>query len=151
VLLYLVPASLWWLLAGSDPASWVIGVPAVLAAGWSAARLGSSGESSLSVAGLMRFLPFFLWESLRGGTDVMLRTLAPRVRIAPGIAEYRTTLRSEDARIFFTNCLCLLPGTLAVDLCADRIDLHVLDAREDPGPELRRLEQAVARAFSESI
>jgi len=150
-LLFLAPAGLWWLLAGADPASWVIGIPAILAAGWSAARLRASSGSSLSVAGLLLFLPYFFWESLRGGTDVMLRTLAPRVRIAPDTAEYRMTLRSREARVFFANCLCLLPGTLAADLRGERIDLHLLDAREDSSRELRRLERAVARVYSESI
>ena len=144
-------AGLWWLLTGGDSASWLVGLPAVAAAAWAAGRLQSAGGPPVSLPGLLLFLPFFLWESLRGGIDVMLRTLAPRMRIHPGTAEYRTGLRREDARVFFANCLCLLPGTLAADLSGDRITVHLLDARVDPGEDLKRLERAVARVYPQSL
>jgi multicomponent Na+:H+ antiporter subunit E len=140
-------AGLWWLLSDGDPASWIIGLPAVAAAGWSAHRLRSGGASTISASGLLRFLPFFLWESLRGGIDVALRTLAPRMRIHPGFTVYRTRLRRRDARVLFANCVSLLPGTLAADVDGDRLDVHLLDAGSDPAEELRRLELAVARVY----
>lgn len=143
-------AGLWWLLSDGDPASWVIGLPAVVAAGWSAQRLTSGHNGAVSVAGLLRFVPFFIWESLRGGIDVALRTLAPRMRIRPGLATYRTALRRQDARVFFANCVCLLPGTLAADLNGDRLDIHMLDAASDPVGELRRLELPVARVYPDT-
>jgi len=142
-------AGVWWLLSDGDPASWAIGLPAVAAAGWSARRLGSRGDGAVSVLGLLRFLPLFLWESLRGGTDVALRTLAPRMRIHPGLALYRTRLQRQDARVFFTNCVCLLPGTLAANLEGDRLDIHLLDVDSDPTDELGHLERAVSRVFPE--
>jgi multicomponent Na+:H+ antiporter subunit E len=140
-------AGLWWLLADGDPASWVVGLPAVAAALWASRRLRPPRAGVLSVPGLLRLLPLFLWESLRGGVDVTRRSLAPRMRIRPGLAEYRIGLQREDARVFFTNCVSLLPGTLAADLDGDRLDLHLLDTGADLEPELRRLEQAVARVY----
>ena len=139
-------AGLWWLLSGNDPASWVIGLPTVAAAGWSARRLGGVAAGSVSVPGLLRFIPFFLWESMRGGVDVALRTLTPRMRIKPGFLEFRTELQRRDARVFFVNCMCLLPGTLAADLQGDRLDVHFLDVAMS-ADELRRLERAIARVF----
>jgi hypothetical protein len=41
----------------------------------------------------------------------------------------------------------LLPGTLAADFDGDHVDLHMLDSRVDPKPELLRLEQAIAGSF----
>ena len=143
-------AGLWWLLSEGDPASWVIGLPPVAAAGWSVGWLGQGGGGAVSFTGLLRFVPYFLWESLRGGIDVALRTLAPRMRIHPGLAVYRTELRREDARMFFVNCVSLLPGTLAADLNGERLDLHLLDTRSNPEAELRRLELAVARVYLDS-
>ena len=142
-------AGLWWLLTDGSPASWVIGLPAVGAAVWAGRRLGGADGAGLSLIGLSRFLPFFLWESLRGGVQVASRTLAPRLRIAPGFSVYRVRLRRSQARVFFANCVCLLPGTLAVDLDADRLELHLLDSESDPIAELRRLERAVARVYRE--
>jgi hypothetical protein len=40
-----------------------------------------------------------------------------------------------------------LPGTLAADLDGDRAELHLLDASQNPEPDLRRLEQAIGRLF----
>ncbi len=142
--------ALWWLLSDGDPGSWVIGLPAVAAAGWSAWRLGLGSTGAISVPGLLRFMPIFLWESVRGGIDVALRTLAPRMRILPGLAAYRTELRRQDARVFFANCVCLLPGTLAADLHGDRLDIHLLNAGLDASEDLRRLERAVARVYPET-
>ncbi|MGD2074990.1 MAG: Na+/H+ antiporter subunit E [Gammaproteobacteria bacterium] len=140
-------AGLWWLLTDGDTASWVVGLPAVAAALWAARRLRAPGAGALSVPSLLRLVPLFLWESLRGGVDVAQRTLSPRLRVRPGLAVYRIGLQREDARVFFTNCVSLLPGTLAADLDGDRLDLHLLDSGSDPEAELRRLEQAVARVY----
>ena len=46
-----------------------------------------------------------------------------------------------------TNCISLLPGTLAARLDGDRVELHLLDESVDPEPGLLRLEQAIARMF----
>lgn len=139
---------LWLLLTDGDPASWVIGVPAIAAATWTVMRLNAVNEGGMSVSGLLLFVPFFLWESLRGGTDVALRTLAPRMRIRPGFAVYQTRLQRLDARVLFANCVSLLPGSLAADLRGHRLDVHVLDVRADPTTQLGRLERAVERIFS---
>ena len=139
--------ALWWLLTGGAAGSWLLGVPVVAAATWSARRLRPAGTGSLSLAGILRFVPFFLAESVRGGVDVALRTLAPQMRISPGFIDYRIGLARRDARVFFTTCVCLLPGTLAVEQQEDRLRLHLLDAAHDATNELRRLEQAVARIY----
>jgi len=65
-------AGVWWLLSGGEPASWMIGLPTVIATGWAVRRLGPAQAGALWVRGLLRFIPFFLWESLRGGVDVAL-------------------------------------------------------------------------------
>jgi multicomponent Na+:H+ antiporter subunit E len=150
ILSFLAFASLWWLLSGGAPGSWLIGIPAVLAAGWVARRLGIGERWTISTPGVLRFLPLFLWESLRGGIDVARRTLAPRLRIQPGFIVYRTCLQRPRARVFFANCVCLLPGTLAADLQDDRLRVHMLDAGLDPQVELQRLERAVALIYRQS-
>ncbi|MCB1850067.1 MAG: Na+/H+ antiporter subunit E [Gammaproteobacteria bacterium] len=142
-------AALWWLLTGGESNSWAVGAPAVAAAVWAARSLRQDSHSAISVAGLLRFLPFFVWESLRGGIDIARRTLAPQLRVRPGFISYRTLLSQRSARIFFANCMCLLPGTLAADLQGDRIDVHLLDSEVDFYADLARLEHAVAAIFRE--
>lgn len=147
VIVTLLLAGVWWLITQGSPASWLIGLPAVAAATWASRRLGRSSKLSISALGMVRFLPFFLWESLRGGTDVALRTLAPCMRIQTGFIRYRTHMNNPASLTFFANCVSLLPGTLAADLQDDWLEVHVLNTRSDHQAELKRLECAVARVF----
>jgi multicomponent Na+:H+ antiporter subunit E len=148
----LIPlAALWWVIAGGSPASWIVGGPAVVAAAWAVGRLGTGAGIHLSLVGLLRFLPFFTWESLRAGVDVALRTLAPRLRVEPGFLRYQTRLCDPAARVFLANCVSLLPGTLAAELEGDWLTIHALSTEADNDAELRRLERAVARLFSEDL
>jgi len=144
-------AALWWIIAGGVPGSWGIGVPAVLAGAWAVARLGTGAKVRLSMAGWLRFLPFFLWESLRGGVDVARRTLGRRVRVNPGFLRYQTRLVDPAARVFLTNCVSLVPGTLAAELEGAWLTVHALSTETDSEAELRRLERAVARLFCEHL
>ena len=140
-------AALWWLLSNGAPGAWVVGAPVVLAASWSAWRLRTGQNMTMSLAGLLRLIPLFLWESLRGGIDVAGRTLAPRVRVRPGFTDYHTALRQPAARVFFANCVCLLPGTLTADLRGEHLHVHLLDSGVDAAAEMQRLERAVARVY----
>ena len=143
--------AVWWVLAGGAASSWIIGVPAVLASAWAARRLGTGWGIRVSFVGLLRFIPFFAWESLRGGVDVALRTLGPCLRVRPGFAHYQMRLANPSARVFFANCASLLPGTLAAELEGDWLTVHALSTEADGDRDLRRLERAVARLFSEDL
>jgi multicomponent Na+:H+ antiporter subunit E len=146
-----VLAALWWVVSGGAAASWVIGLPAVAAATWSFAAIRSRPGMSVSLVGLMRFVPFFLVESLRGGLDVAWRTLSPRLDIDPGFSRYRVRLASPWARVFFANCASLLPGTLTADFSGDELELHMLRQAPEVEEEIRRLERAVAGLFGEDL
>ncbi len=117
---------------------------------WASRRLSKNSGTRISLIGLIRFVPYFLWESLRGGTDVALRTLAPRVRVRPGFCRYRTGLHASSARTFFAYCVSLLPGTLAADLRDEWLEIHVLDTESNFLSELARLERVVAGVFVET-
>lgn len=145
-------AGLWLTLAGpDDPASWVIGAPAVIAAVWARQRLASAPGRGLSLLGALRFLPVFLIESFKGGLDVARRVLGTRLRVEPGLLTYRLSLDSRAARVFFVDLVSLLPGTLSADLQGDTLVVHALDCRVDAAPELLRLERHVARVFRERL
>ena len=140
-------AGLWWLIADGHPEAWLVGVPAVALAALASARLSGGARQRFSLAGWPGFIALFLHESLAGGLDVARRTLGRRLHIQPGFGSYRTRLQDPRARILLTNCISLLPGTLAADLDGDRIELHLLDSRDNPDPQLQRLEQAIAGLF----
>lgn len=140
-------AGLWWLITQGRTDAWLVGVPAVTLAVFASVRLSSHALPRLSVLGLLSFLGLFLRESVSGGIDVARRTLAPKLRIEPGFRNYRLRIRDQRARVLLINCIGLLPGTLAADCEGDHAELHLLDASENPDPQLLRLEQSIARLY----
>ena len=137
------------MLSGGATGSWIIGVPAVLAATWASGRLAPRSTPGLSAGGAVRFAALFLRESIRGGIDVAARTLGPRLRVHAGFSSFDLSLRGERPRLFLTACVSLLPGTLATSLEGDRLRIHLIDDRVDPREDLVRLERAVAALFGQ--
>lgn len=143
-------AVVWLILAGGAAESWIFGVPAILVATWASLALRPVPGPWLRWRGLARFIPFFLWGSLRGGLDVALRVMGPRLRIDPGFHRFRLRLRGRAARVVFLDTLSLLPGTLSAELTEeDALLVHVIDRQVDLGPRLLELEQRVGALFGE--
>jgi multicomponent Na+:H+ antiporter subunit E len=148
----LVFSALWVVLSGyEDPSSWIIGLPAVVAATWAHSRLSSRHRRRLSVMGIVALLPFFLWKSFRGGFDVTRRVVGRRLDVEPGIFEYQLRLTAPSGRILYVSLISLLPGTLSADWQGNRMRIHTLDLRVDAAAELDRLERLVASCFGESL
>ncbi|MFO7576367.1 MAG: Na+/H+ antiporter subunit E [Pelovirga sp.] len=136
---------LWWILTGGGPSTWLIGgLTIALVLVLPAPPLHSSWR--LSLPGLVRFIPYFLLQSLRGGLDVARRAFSPRLPLHPALLEYPLSLPPGSARIFLLNSVSLLPGTLSADLQDDCLLVHVLDQQLDP--QLEQLEEHVAALFA---
>lgn len=138
-------ALLWWLLSEGDASSWSIGLPLVILATLLSAQLAPPIPHSL--VGLLRFIPFFITHSLRGGVDVAWRAIHPSLPIAPILVDYPLRLSDEQARVFLANTASLLPGTLSVRLESNNLHLHVLDGSGNYHKELQILEHRVAALF----
>ncbi|MFN4261545.1 MAG: Na+/H+ antiporter subunit E [Gemmataceae bacterium] len=142
----------WWVLTGGEPNSWIIGAPAVLAAAAASVALDTATGWHVRLAGLLRFVPFFLWRTLIGSIDVAWRALHPRLPIAPELATYSLRLPAEGpARVFFANTVNLLPGTLSAELCAHEVIVHVLTGDVPIQDKLQPLEEAVAALFGHEL
>ncbi len=140
---------IWLILVDGEVGSWLIGVPVVLFATFASVRLLPG--FSISVSGMVRFVPFFLWQSLRGGTDVAMRVLSPKLSIAPAMLSYRWRLPPGLSRVFMANVVSLLPGTLSAELEDDLLNVHVLDETADFDAEMILLEERVAQMFGLSL
>ena len=136
---------LWQTLAGSDKLSWAVGFPAVLFATALSLRLAPSSSLTISLPGLLYFIPFFLYQSFRGGIDVMRRALSLQQRLLdPGLVSYTTLLPEGSARILFVNTISLLPGTLSAELQGNLITIHTLDQGLPIWANIQQLEHHVA-------
>lgn len=140
-----VLAVLWWILAGAaEPASWVIGLPAVCGAWLLRRRLNPFPARAVSLRGVLRFAGRFLKLSFLSGIEVVRMALHPRLPLRPGIVEYPMGVESPVDRMVLAGTSNLLPGTLTVDLRGDRLILHVLDLEAPVVQEVRTIEALVA-------
>ena len=141
-------ACIWWVIAGDD-GSWVVGIPSILLAAALAGR-GREVSSSIHPGRLPSFCLWFVAQSVRGGLDVARRALLPSLPIAPGIVRYRTTL-ADSARPWLATTITLLPGTLAMRLRGNAIDIHAIDRSATVEPEIRCAERWLARLVGHSL
>ncbi len=146
-LVALVTALAWFILLGDDPASWIIGVPAVALSAWLSRSMPAMQGPRVSMAGALRLAPYFVRSSLVGGWDVARRVVGPRLAVNPGYVDFRLTLPQGASRTFFVQFIGLLPGTLAAWEEGDNLKVHVLELDLDHERELRLAEERVAALF----
>jgi multicomponent Na+:H+ antiporter subunit E len=144
---FIVLVGAWWVIAEGRADGWPVALAAALAALAVRRRLGSGPFQPLRPLGLARFIPFFLWESLRGGVDVAGRALRPGLRLDPALLDYRVRSPAGPARTLFVGALSLLPGTFAADLDDDVVRIHTLDDDPALGARVARLERRAAAVF----
>lgn len=143
---------LWWGLGGDDPLWWWAGLPTVgLAVVVSLALSPGPWRLRWNPGGLARFVPFFLFQSLRGGLDVARRTLHPRLPLNPSLVCYPLRLEESPAQVFMANVVSLLPGTLSADLEGSVLTVHALDIGLPVTEQLQALESRVARLFESTV
>jgi multicomponent Na+:H+ antiporter subunit E len=138
---------LWLVLTGGDTDAWYIGALAVVVGTLMSLALLPAYSWRWTVGGFVHFVPFFLWKSLSGGTDVALRALRPSMPLNPEILDYETRLPENPARIFLANTTSLLPGTLSAELEGRRLRLHTLAHGPEVLEDLQKEEILIARLF----
>jgi len=87
------------------------------------------------------YVPMFLWECLKANIDVALRVLNPRLPINPGIVKVKTTLKSDTGLTFLANSITLTPGTLCVDIDAEKgvLYIHWIDVKTQDAEKATRM------------
>jgi multicomponent Na+:H+ antiporter subunit E len=138
---------LWWVLVEGEVGDAMLSGLAVLASALASYPLVPMGSWRWRYRGLLRFLPFFLQQSIQGGLDVAWRALHPRLPVLPGFMEYPFRLPDGPARSFFVTALSLLPGTLSADLRNDVLQVHLLHREMPARKRIEQLELRVAAIF----
>ena len=138
---------LWWVLTGGDKDAWYIGALAVIAGTLMSLTLLPEYSWRWTAGGFLRFVPFFIWQSLSGGTDVALRAVRPSMPLQPELLSYESRLPLNAARVFMANTISLLPGTLSAELKGRRMRVHSLAGADKAFENLNKLEARVADLF----
>ncbi len=138
----LLMVALWWAAAEGRPLNWILASAGIVLG--VAASVVLRPPVGWAPGGSVRFVGFFLLESLRGGVNVALRAVLPGPPLCPGFITFQLRLGDPQSRLVVTRTISLLPGTLGVDLEGDRLTLHVLDVGMPNERLLRRCEHRVA-------
>jgi multicomponent Na+:H+ antiporter subunit E len=142
-----VLALLWWAIAEGQPEAFAFGVPVILLAVLASLVLHPARTPRWRAAGLVRFIVYFVTQSVVGGVDVARRALHPQLPLEPAVIELHLRLPPGPTRVFMVDCLSLLPGTLGAELRSGMVRVHVLDVRQPVIANLRRLEERIADMF----
>jgi multicomponent Na+:H+ antiporter subunit E len=140
---------LWWILTDGAADSWLIGAPVVVLAAWLSLSLWA--ESPLSPIGVLRFVPWFAYQSVVGATDVALRAFRPRMPLRPGIVRQSLRLPPGASRVTLANVVSMLAGTLSADIDGDELVIHALDTGRDMEAMVRDLEPRIAAVFGVAL
>lgn len=137
----------WALLTEGDPASWVIGGPAIVMALAAVASLPPRAAPTPRLLPLAGLIGFFVVETVRGAVDVGGRALAREPLLHTGTARWRTRLHSRVARLTLAHGISLIPGTLTARLEDDELEIHLLDDRTPWRDGVAALEARVVAVF----
>lgn len=141
----------WIVLTDGALHSWLVGAPAVMISTWAYLRLNNRGDYGVQWLALCAFIPWFILQSIRGGIEVA--KLALRIK---GV-EYSKTfsfpigIHGDRERVFFANCVNLLPGTAAIGFSKQVIEIHTVIPVDAAWRETFELQCRVADVFDVDI
>ncbi len=138
-------STMWLILTDGVMNSWFVGVPTVLLVTFFSVLLVP--PLSLSLRGIVLFIPYYLWHSIRGGADVAWRAMHPQLPISPALLNYRLRLPPGIPGVYMVVFVGLLPGTLCVESDGESLLVHVIDDTSAIKEELNMLEIRLAKIF----
>jgi multicomponent Na+:H+ antiporter subunit E len=138
---------MWWALAEGDTSGWLFALAVALLASASSLALLPPPRWRFRWLAAPRFLGFFLTQMFLGGFDVARRVLHPKLPLAPGLLEYRTDPKYDAALLLLSSSICLLPGTVSVQLRGSVLEVHVLDTRLPVVETIAGLEERIDALF----
>ena len=141
-------------IAGGEASDVLPGLGAAALAAWASVRLmppDPVGGSVRWIAALGLFA-HFVRVSLLAGVDVARRTLAPRMRLAPGYVHYSTNLPACDARSLFQAMTSQMPGTVPSGTeTSGAIAYHCLDVSQPVTAQLAEEESRLLDALGGAL
>ncbi|MFW6383785.1 MAG: monovalent cation/H+ antiporter subunit E [Halodesulfurarchaeum sp.] len=104
-------------------------------------------QTTMSVARLLVYFPYLLWEIAKANISVAYIILHPSLPIDPKMRRFEAAVWGDYAVTTLANSITLTPGTLSVDVKRDCLYIHTLtaDARDDL--QAGGLERAVRFVF----
>lgn len=128
---FLTLALFWLLLSGMfTPFLLAAGAGSALAVALIARRMDLLDHEGhpvqLAWGAVLSYWPWLLKEIVKSAWDVSRRILDPRLPIAPTLAEFAPSQKTDLGLVIHANSITLTPGTVAVEVAAGRFLVHAL-------------------------
>ena len=88
-------------------------------------RFIGPSEYFAKVPQVLRFAPFYLWQLMLANLRVAYDIVTPRHHMRPGVIAIPLDAETDAEITLLANLITLTPGTLSLDLSADRRTLYV--------------------------
>lgn len=75
---------------------------------------------------LIVYWPWLIWQIIKANLDVCRRILSRGNAISPTVVVVPVRQRSDLGRVIHANSITLTPGTVSLEVHADRIEVHAL-------------------------
>ena len=95
------------------------------------------------------YVPWLLWQVLLASLHVIYLIVRPSA-IRSQVVHFRTTLRSDMARVTFAHSITLTPGTLTIRIRGDRFVVHALSDKVADDLRSGDMERRVARLYDDT-
>ena len=143
-----------WAFASVDlsPGNFAVGYAVGFGALWLARDLLGETTYFARIPRLVGFLAYFLWELLLANLRVAYDVVTPRHHMRPGIIALPLDARTDLEITLLANVISLTPGTLSLDVSADRRVLYIHSMYiGDVENDKRKLKQGFERRILELL
>jgi len=143
----------WFLLSNGDIASLLVGIVFIPMSIFASAKLAEKADSTNSVLRIRlikipKFMCFFLYQSIKGGTDTAKRVFAVNMDLQPEFIHYPVKHLPAGLPInLFMNVVSLLPGSVSVIREPDSVLVHVLAVANNTLHEIYECELVISELF----
>ncbi len=91
------------------------------------------------IVGIVSFIIFYVWELILSNFRVLYDVLTPRHNMQPGIIAMPLDAKTDLEILAVANLLSMTPGSISMDVSADKKYLYIHVMYIDNIDELRRI------------
>jgi multicomponent Na+:H+ antiporter subunit E len=144
----------WFLLSDGDISSLFIGVVFIPLSVYVSVKLSEITDNAnstfcINITKVPKFIGFFLYQSIKGGTDTAMRVFSTDMKLQPEFIQYSIKhLPAGSPMNLFMNVVSLLPGSVSVIREPSSVLVHVLSVTSNSLEEIYACECAICELYS---
>ncbi len=113
-----------------------------------ARRVIGSADYAPRLLQVLGLVAYFLWELILSNLRVAVDVLRPKLRLRPGVIAVPLDARTDAEIVLLANLITVTPGSLSLDVSADRqtLYLHVMHFED-----LEEVQRKIKHGFERRI